>query len=373
MWRPLLLLLVLVVTGRAEEGLQPLFNGRDLSGWVNVNGAPETWAMREDGVLTCTGKPIAALRTVRQYENFILELEWRHLKSGGNAGIFVWASPLPALGQPFLRAIEVQVLDTGYGNTDSHTTHGDIFAIHGSSMVPLGRSKGMRAFPSESRSRQSPEWNHYRLEARDGTLRLHVNGQEVTAGEQCQWRKGYLGLESEGSPTEWRNVRLQELPSTGAAPEQSAPEAQEHRPLYNGVDLRGWQSATPEQWQVRDWKLVAKPVAGPLWSAEQYGAGEWLLDCQLPEKGNAAGALPKLLLKSADGTVQEVSLEGLTPGAWRRFRIQRSKGELVINIDGLAERRLPLASESTQPVAFGLSTGGSQVTFANVFWCPAGR
>ena len=51
-----------------EEGFTPMFNGRDLSGWVNVNCSPETWAVR-DGMITCTGTPTGALRTEKQYEN----------------------------------------------------------------------------------------------------------------------------------------------------------------------------------------------------------------------------------------------------------------------------------------------------------------
>ena len=218
--------LILAFSSIGQEAAAPvaLFNGRDLSGWVNVNCAPETWSVR-DGMIYCTGQPIGAMRTARQYENFVLELEWRHLKAGGNAGVFIWASPDPAPGVPFLRSIEVQVLDTAYGNTESHTTHGDVFAIHGSTMEPFGRKKGMRSFPSELRSKPSPEWNHYKIVCNDGTIRLHVNGKEVSGGEKCVWRKGYIALESEGSPIEWRNITIQELPSTGATPEQTAPEA----------------------------------------------------------------------------------------------------------------------------------------------------
>ena len=210
------------VTVAEEEGFTPLFNGTDLTGWVNVNCKPETWSVR-DGLIVCTGKPTGALRTARQYENFILEVEWRHLKSGGNAGIFIWASPKAAPGVPFLRSIEVQVLDHGYGNTADHTTHGDVFAIHGATMKPFPPSKGMRSFPTERRSKPSPEWNHYRIVCNAGVIRLSVNGKEVSGGEECNWRKGYLGLESEGSPTEWRNLRIKELPATGATAEQTAP------------------------------------------------------------------------------------------------------------------------------------------------------
>ena len=61
--------------------VRDLFNGKDLSGWVNVNTAKDTWAV-QDGTLMCTGQPIGILRTDRQYENFILTLEWKHLTAG---------------------------------------------------------------------------------------------------------------------------------------------------------------------------------------------------------------------------------------------------------------------------------------------------
>ena len=54
-----------LVAVAATDGFVPLFNGRDLTGWVNVNCAPETWSVRE-GVIHCTGQPTGALRTPRQ-------------------------------------------------------------------------------------------------------------------------------------------------------------------------------------------------------------------------------------------------------------------------------------------------------------------
>ena len=71
-----------------EAGFQQLFNGRDLEGWVAVNTAPSTWKVSE-GMLICSGKPIGELRTTRMYQNYVLELEWRHMKPIGNAGVFV--------------------------------------------------------------------------------------------------------------------------------------------------------------------------------------------------------------------------------------------------------------------------------------------
>jgi hypothetical protein len=82
-----------------QGGWRPLFNGRDLTGWRPLNVAPDTFRVR-DGIIVSTGIPTGMLRTDRQYENFELELEWRHLKPGGNAGVFLWSDPLPPPGTP---------------------------------------------------------------------------------------------------------------------------------------------------------------------------------------------------------------------------------------------------------------------------------
>src|SRR5262249_22817207 len=96
-----------------SDGFVPMFNGKDLTGWVNVNCAPGTFFVK-DGEIITTGKPTGYLRTAKQYENFIAEFDWMHIppKSGevGNSGFFVWADPIPATGTGYTRGIEVQVL-----------------------------------------------------------------------------------------------------------------------------------------------------------------------------------------------------------------------------------------------------------------------
>ena len=59
---------------RADDDFRPLFNGKDLAGWVRVNVAPETFTVR-DGMIVSTGKPTGVMRTDRPYENFVMELE----------------------------------------------------------------------------------------------------------------------------------------------------------------------------------------------------------------------------------------------------------------------------------------------------------
>ena len=65
--------------------------------FAGVNGDPDTWTWRE-GVLTCSGKPIGVNRTRQQFTNFELVVEWRHLQSAGNSGVFVWVPDEALLG-----------------------------------------------------------------------------------------------------------------------------------------------------------------------------------------------------------------------------------------------------------------------------------
>jgi hypothetical protein len=265
----LCLFLVSPLPAQDDGDFRPLFNGKDLDGWVVVNTAPSTWSFDAEGLLVCTGKPIGEIRTEKMYQNFILELEWRHLKPKGNAGVFVWADDITARGQPFHRGIEVQVLENAYGQSQGHTTHGDIFPIHGASMTPLNGRGGGRAFPTEERSKPSPEWNHYRIECRDGEISLAVNGKVVTRGKDCVPRKGYICLESEGGIVHYRNVRLRELPDTPILdPAHIAIAHRGYRSLYTGVDLAGWETATG--WTSKDWILSSAAGAGALTTAETF-------------------------------------------------------------------------------------------------------
>ena len=86
--------------------------------------------------------------------------------------------------------------------------------VGGSTMKPFppAAPNGRRSFPTENRSRGVGEWNHYYIRAMNGEVRLWVNGKEVSGGTECNPRTGYLCLESEGSPVEFRNLRLRELP-----------------------------------------------------------------------------------------------------------------------------------------------------------------
>jgi len=365
------------------DGFVPMFNGRDLTGWTNINCAPETWSVR-DGKIYCTGKPVGGLRTVKQYENFIVELEWRHLQRSGNSGFFAWGSAINAPGVPFLRGIEVQMLDHGYADdfekkngkkSDWFTTHGDVFAIHGATMNYVGKTNGKRSFPTEDRSKPSPEWNHYRIVANNGSLRLHVNGKEISGGDAANYRKGYLALESEGAPVEFRNLRIKELPSTGANESNTAPLDPGWRAIFNSVDLRGWRTSasTAERWAVASEKIALKAAtagaaAAPLETGAEFGDAEFIVDFQ-PARATAGA-------KAAGAAVMfrgaRIELSGAEGGKFSRFTLTARGSEVRVRREEPApsavrtERvvALPAGAPARSALGFVATEGGG--TFMNL-------
>jgi hypothetical protein len=211
------------------DGSEPGWRALGSEDFAPVNGQPGTWAWKGE-VLFSTGVPIGVLRTSRQFTNFELVIEWQHLRAGGNSGVFVWvpANALQDLKPGALPqyGIEVQMLDHGFRDQyekqsgkpgDWFTTNGDVFAVGQSKLVPFPPTSpnGVRSFPRKHLSRGAGEWNHYYVRAMNGEVRLWVNGEEVSGGKDADPRSGYVCLEAEGSPIEFRNIRVRE---TGARP-----------------------------------------------------------------------------------------------------------------------------------------------------------
>ena len=144
-----------------------LFNGKDLSGWVDVNTSPGTWWV-EDGILKCTGKPIGVMRSERQYENFLLHVEWRHMEPGGNSGIFAWSDAIP-FGNRLPKGIEIQMLELDWVKLNWRKgsppppiayVHGELFGAGGMTATP-DNPRGTRSKSLENRCKGRGQWNIY--------------------------------------------------------------------------------------------------------------------------------------------------------------------------------------------------------------------
>ena len=226
-----LLLTVQATPPATVPEFRDLFNGKDLAGWVNVNTAEDTWRV-EDGMLVCSGHPIGVMRTDRQYENFLLHVEWMHTEPGGNSGMFLWSGPRANPGSPFPDGVEVQMLELEWPNLNKRNgvtppvayVHGELFGVGKLKTVP-DNPRGPRSMSIENRCKGRGEWNTYDVVAVDGVLKLAVNGKFVNGIRGATQKKGYICMESEGAKIFFHNIRIMELPPGVTAPDQAAPEA----------------------------------------------------------------------------------------------------------------------------------------------------
>ena len=208
------------------DGSGPGWRALGEADFERVNCDPETWTW-QGGLVHCSGLPVGVLRTRRELANFELVARWRHLRSAGNSGFFVWTPPEAIRGikpgELPTGGIEVQVLDHGYTEeyekssgrkADWFTTDGDVFPVGSSRMTPFTPTSpnGERSFPSKRLSKGVNQWNHYYVRCINGEVRLWVNGEEVSGGTGCKPGRGYLCLESEGSPVEFEGIKVRELP-----------------------------------------------------------------------------------------------------------------------------------------------------------------
>jgi hypothetical protein len=321
----------------------PLFDGASLKGWVNINCAPDTFSVR-------------------------------------NAGVFIWADALPARGQPFLRAIEVQVLDGR--NSDTYTSHGDVFAIHGAVLTPdrPHPNGSMRSLPSERRAKGPGEWNHYRITANKGTLKLAVNGKEVSGGYDISPRKGYIALESEGAPTLFRNIRIRELPASPAPldAKQVATAYEGHAALYDGVSLAGWQPPADEstRWRTNDWTIAYEgpqtAPGKPLVSSAAYGDVEVIADWRWvdeaePAATQSAAPVSARMLAGVRVVVMPQSGGASEPaGKWNRV-VQRLVGNrLTMTVNGTVVVDNAVQEGLAARGRIALVPAGRKVEFANI-------
>ena len=273
------------VQEKEDKPAAEFFNGKDLTGWVNLNCGPKTWKV-EKGELITSGTPYGLLRSDRQYENFEIEFEWMHIntKEVGNSGFFVWCDGLPQVGGPYTRGIEVQVL-VNYPDVGWATNQGDVFSVSGAKCKPdRPHPKGYeRCLPSENRCKGGGEWNHYKVIANDGAIKLHVNGKEVSGVSGCTPRKGYLAFESEGAECHYRNMKFKELPSTKPKKEEIANDDEGFRPIFNHTDLTGWE-AINKGWNANGGNLNATGDTGAVYNVKSAKAVELVFDWNGPDE-----------------------------------------------------------------------------------------
>lgn len=170
-------------TAEAAEP-QSIFNGKDLTGWVPVHDV--SFVVTNGNLRLVTG--MGWLRSEKQYQDFVLETEWRALESGYDSGLFLRAG---LEGKPWPKdGWQVNMLGAALG----------------------GLVKGFKTIvPAETPRMPVNQWVKFRIEVRGKKVTLDVNGERAWEYEGIDTEKGYIGIQAENKSFDFRNITIQEL------------------------------------------------------------------------------------------------------------------------------------------------------------------
>jgi hypothetical protein len=191
------------------QGFVPLFNGKDLRGWKPYDSKAENWTA-EDGLLICAGKGGGWLGTERDYDNFVLRLEYR-LKPGGNSGVYLRA---PEKGWISRVGMEIQILD----DNDPRYAHLDFYQYTGSIYHVVA--------PTKRAGKPAGQWNALEIHADGRQIVVVLNGKRIVDADLDRCLRdpgiakehpgltrttGRIGLQSHSERVEFRRLRIKEL------------------------------------------------------------------------------------------------------------------------------------------------------------------
>jgi len=192
------------IKNQAESGQIQLWNGKNFDGWEffldDATVKPENVWSVQDGILNCTGVPNGYIRTVKRFQNYKLDVEWRWTAEPGNSGVLLHAQK-PDNVWPV--CIEGQLMS---GNA------GDFYLIGGTSVNEQKDPKNRRIPKKEDSSEKTQgEWNHYEIFCIGDSISLNVNGILQNTAGGASVSSGHLAFQSEGKPIAFRKIALTKL------------------------------------------------------------------------------------------------------------------------------------------------------------------
>lgn len=195
-----------------NDALTPLFDGKDLKGWV-AEGATEysqagqkhpMWTV-EKGSLVTAGRGFGFLRYNKRFSDFRLQVEYRML-GNANSGIgirtAVYDPKKSTQTRPSFYSYEIQLLNDAGGKADNHST-GSLYRY---------------VAPTKIAAKKAPEWNVVDIECVGPRIKISFNGEQVLDFDQAtndelknKPLEGYICLQSHTNRTEFRRVAIQEI------------------------------------------------------------------------------------------------------------------------------------------------------------------
>ena len=199
------------------EEFEPLFNGKDLSGWysyLKTNGKgndPDTVFSVNNGLLKITGKEFGYIVTEKKFGDFhlVVEFKWGDKKYPPREnrvrdnGICYYVVPTDRV---WPRSVECQIQEGDCGDfwlIDSVTA-----VVDG---IQQGPTKNTRVIKKKDNEKPTGEWNRIEVIANKGKCTHIVNGIVVNEAANVSLHSGRILIQSEGAEIFYRKIDIKEL------------------------------------------------------------------------------------------------------------------------------------------------------------------
>ena len=292
----------------AQEKWFKLFNGKDLSGWRQLNGKAKYSVSNGEIVgTTVYNEPNSFLATDRDYGDFILELEFK-LDAAMNSGIQFRSESKSGYKDGRVQGYQMEI-----DPSDRAWTGGIYDEARREWLYPLEYN------PAGKKAYKAGAWNTCRIECIGPVMRVWINGIPTSNLVDAMTPKGFIALQvhSVGSPEaagqtiRWRNIRIQ---TEGLKPSPTdtifvvntipnALSAQEQKNgvvlLWDGSTTKGWRGAYKDAFPIRGWSIrdgalvVAKSQGGEsenggdIVTNDEYSAFDMQFEFRLTEGANS--------------------------------------------------------------------------------------
>lgn len=310
--KTLVFLLIIPLVAFSQDGWTPLFNGKNLKGWKQLNGKAK-YEVR-DGLIvgsTVAGTPNSFLATTKDYGDFVLEFEFK-VDPNLNSGVQIRSHSLKDYNNYRVHGYQVEI-----DPSERAWSAGIYDEARRGWLYPLSDNpKAQKAF------RQN-EWNSYHIEAIGTTIRTWINGVPAANLIDDKDSSGFIALQvhgigndksKEGIQICWRNIRIatkdldiyrwpynQGIREITTIPNRLTSQEKENgwKLLWDGKTSAGWIGANKDSfpkggWEMKDGILSVlesgggeSSHGGDIITIETYSNFELVLDFKLTEGANS--------------------------------------------------------------------------------------
>lgn len=288
------------------DGWVSLFNGKDMTGWKQLNG--EAKYTVENGVIvgtTVMDTPNSFICTEKNYSDFIFEVDLL-VEPDMNSGIQFRSESKADFNNGRVHGYQCEV------DPSTRAWSGGIY-----DEARRGWLYTLELNPKAQTALKMGDWNHYRIECIGNSIKTWINGVACSHVIDDMTPSGFIALqvhgigknkEKEGQQIKWKNIRikttnLKPSPAEGIYVVNLLPnnlsEAEKEQGfelLFNAINLDNWKVASSGEPVKKGWEIINNELVvnankevkgdGDICTKKEFGPFELKFDFKLTEGAN---------------------------------------------------------------------------------------